>query len=57
MPSMDAEIHLASDLTNAERIEHLLTVVACALTGQPAHQVCPWRRAGIDDFMRRLGNG
>ena len=54
---MDADAHLAQELTTAERIEHLLTVVACSLTGQPAHQVCPWRREGIDGFMRRVGNG
>lgn len=57
MPTMDADVQLAQELTTTERIEHLLTVVACALTGQPAHSVCPWRKSGIDGFLRRVSNG
>lgn len=54
---MDADAAIAKELTTPERIEHLLTVVACALTRQPAHVVCPWRASGIADFMRAVGNG
>lgn len=57
MPSMDADAELASELTTMERIEHLLTVVACSMTGQGAHVVCPWRRSGIEDFVRRATDG
>jgi hypothetical protein len=57
MPSMDAPLHMASELTTLERIEHLLTVVACATTGQPPHLVCPWRRAGIDSFLKAVSRG
>lgn len=54
---MDAPLGLASELTTLERIEHLLTVVACATTGQPAHVVCPWRRAGIAQFLKAAEHG
>jgi hypothetical protein len=58
MPTLDADAHLAADeLTNMERIEHLLTTVACALTGQPAHVVCPWRSRGIEQFFRAVHRG
>lgn len=58
MPTLDAEVQLASDeLTNMERIEFLLTTIACALTGQPAHVLCPWRRAGIDSFLKAVSRG
>lgn len=51
---MDAEAGLAREATTLERIEHLLTVVACAMTGQQPHVLLPWRRAGIDSFMGAL---
>lgn len=54
---MDAPLGLASELTTLERIEHLLTVVACGMTGQPAHVVCPWRRAGIAQFLKAAAHG
>lgn len=54
---MDAPLGLASEATTLERIEHLLTVVACGMTGQPAHVVCPWRRAGIAAFLKAAGHG
>jgi hypothetical protein len=57
MPTMDAPLAIAQELTAVERVEHLLTVVACSLTGQPAHVVCPWRRAGIDSFFKAVGRG
>lgn len=30
------------DMTPAERTEHLLTVIACALTRAKPHEVAPW---------------
>lgn len=57
MPTMDAPLGLAAELTTLERIEHLLTVIACATTGQPAHVVCPWRRAGIASFLKAVSGG
>lgn len=54
---MEAEIGLAQEVTTIERVEYLLTVVACSLTGQPAHVVCPWRRAGIESFMKAVVRG
>ena len=54
---MDAEIALSSELTTMERVEYLLTVVACAITGQPAHAVCPWRKAGIEGFLKAVSRG
>ncbi len=54
---MDAPLAIAQELTAVERVEHLLTVVACSLTGQPAHVVCPWRRAGIDSFLKAVSRG
>jgi hypothetical protein len=54
---MDADLALSKELTTLERVEYLLTVVACAVTGQPAHQVCPWRRAGIENFMKAVARG
>lgn len=56
-PTIDADPELAKELTTLERIEHLLTVMACAATRQPAHVVCPWRRAGIAAFLKAAGNG
>jgi len=40
-----------------ERLEHLLTVVACALTRQPAHVVCPWRQQGLARFAEAVARG
>jgi hypothetical protein len=40
-----------------ERIEHLLTIVACSLTGQPAHVLCPWRRKGVEEFLEAVTRG
>lgn len=48
---MEMDIAIATELTTMERIEHLLTVLACGITGQPAHRVCPWIQSGIDQFM------
>jgi len=39
---MTMEIGLASDLTTEERCEHLLGVIACALTGRRPYEVMPW---------------
>lgn len=58
MPTLDADAHLAHDeVTNMERIEYLLTTIACALTNQPAHVLCPWRARGIDGFMKAVHRG
>jgi hypothetical protein len=57
MPTLDAEAAIAKELTTMERIEHLLTVVACALTRQPAHVVCPWRAEGLNQFLKAVGRG
>lgn len=57
MPTIDAEAAVAKELTTMERIEHLLTVVACALTRQPAHAVCPWRAEGLSQFFKAVGRG
>lgn len=54
---MDSEIGLAQEVTTMERVEYLLTVVACSLTGQPAHVICPWRRAGIERFLKAVQHG
>jgi hypothetical protein len=57
MPTMEAPVSLASELTTMERIEHLLTVLACSVTGQPAHRICPWMSAGIENFRRAVKRG
>lgn len=44
--SMDAA--LAKELTTQERCEHLLGVIACALTGRRPHEVMPWLRGNLD---------
>jgi hypothetical protein len=54
---MDAELHLAQEETTMERVEYLLTVVACSLTGQPAHVLCPWRRRGVEGFLQAVSRG
>jgi hypothetical protein len=37
---------LAQDLTNGERIESALVVIASALTGKRPTQIFPWLRNG-----------
>lgn len=44
-----------SELTTEERCEHLLGVIACALTGKGAHEFMPWVRRGIEEFMSEVG--
>lgn len=39
---MTMEIGLAKDLTCEERCEHLLGVIACALTGRRPTELMPW---------------
>lgn len=39
---------LAKELTTAERCEHLLGVIAVALTGRRPHQVMPWLVRGFE---------
>lgn len=39
---MNMELGLAKDLTCAERQEHLLGVIACALTGRRPTEIMPW---------------
>jgi len=34
----------ASEVTNEERCEHLLGVIACALTGKRLRDLCPWMK-------------
>ena len=36
------ELGLAKDLTSQERCEHLLGVIACAVTGRRPTEVMPW---------------
>jgi len=36
------ELGLAKDLTSQERCEHLLGVIACAVTNRRAAEVMPW---------------
>jgi hypothetical protein len=36
------ELGLAKDLTSQERCEHLLGVIACAVTGRRPAEVMPW---------------
>ena len=57
MPSMDAPVALAKELTTLERVEFLLTVVACSLTGKQPHVLCPWQKSGIEDFMKAVRRG
>jgi len=57
MPTMDAPVALAKELTTLERVEFLLTVVACSLTGKPPHVLCPWQKSGIEDFMKAVHRG
>lgn len=54
---MDAPIGLSKELTTLERVEFLLTVVACSLTGKQPHVLCPWQKMGIDDFMKAVRRG
>ena len=40
---MDMPLGLAAvQQTTEERIESLLLVIACSLTGKPPHKVAPW---------------
>ena len=40
---MDMALGLAAvQQTTEERIESLLLVIACAMTGKPPHKVAPW---------------
>lgn len=57
MPSMDAPIGLSKELTTMERIEFLLTVVACSLTGKQPQTLLPWRTAGIEEFRKAVRRG
>lgn len=43
---VDARL-LENDMTHHERIEHLLTVIARALTRADAVDVAPWKRGGF----------
>jgi hypothetical protein len=54
---MDADLALAQEETTMERIEHLLTILATSMTGQPAHVLCPWRARGLDDFLKAVSRG
>ena len=47
----------SSEMTTEERCEHLLGVIACALTGKRPHELFPWVRAGLDQFAREVGRG
>jgi hypothetical protein len=39
---MTMDIGLASDMTCEERQEHLLGVIACAVTGRRPSEIMPW---------------
>jgi hypothetical protein len=54
---MDAPIGLSKELTTMERIEFLLTVVACSLTGKAPHSLLPWRQSGIEEFRKAVRRG
>ena len=47
----------ASELTTEERCEHLLGIIACTLTGRRPHDLMPWVRRGINEFMQEVGGG
>jgi hypothetical protein len=36
------------EMTNGERQEYLLGVIACALTGKRSHQIFPWLRSDLN---------
>lgn len=57
MPSMDAPVALSKELTTMERMEFLLTVVACSLTGKAPHSLLPWRQSGIEEFRKAVRRG
>lgn len=44
---MNMELGLAKDLTAEERREHLLGVIACALTGRRPAEIMPWLMGDI----------
>lgn len=46
-----------SELTTAERCEHLLAVIACAMTGKAPHEFMPWVKRGIAEFMGEMSHG
>lgn len=54
---MDAPVSLARELTTQERMEYLLTVIACGLTGQQPAQLCPWHRSGLESFLGAVRRG
>ena len=47
----------SSEMTTEEPCEHLLGVIACAMTGKRPHELFPWVRAGLDQFAREVGRG
>ncbi len=51
---MDAGL-ASEEMTTMERCEHLLTVIACALTQKPPRVVCPWSARAYDNAMEALG--
>jgi len=46
-----------SELTTLERVEFLLGVMACAITGRKPHELFPWVKSGIDQFQAEVGRG
>jgi hypothetical protein len=46
---------LAGELTTEERQEHLLLVIACATSHQPARDVAPWIRSRLSAFEEAFG--
>lgn len=54
---MDAPLALSKEPTTLERVEFLLTVVACSLTGKQPQALCPWHRSGINEFMEAVRRG
>ena len=55
---MTMPMHLAADeMTTEERCEWLLSVIACTVTGKPAHELLPWRRRGLDEFAKEVSRG
>jgi len=45
---MTMDAGLASELTTPERCEHLLGVIACALTRRRPTDVMPWLKGNFD---------
>lgn len=46
-----------SEATTLERIEAILTVMACAMTRRRPHELFGWARGDLDGFFKEHGGG